>query len=244
MSYGPQEGGGEGPGGRDQPLALKPEEELKVGRKAYKEVMEDVHDRLLPTNTPEERRVSQVLGRLVKASEIPDLQKEINLRLQGYSFEWEAHVVREKQINAFCLPAGKIFVYTGIFDVTGSDDDLLATVMSHEIAHALAHHASERLAREQASGNPFTKLSYSRFQESEADHIGVFRMPFAGYEPRKSVEFWELMHKASQNRQRPPEILSDHPSDMTRIRALSKWAEDARAGKIAYDKQRTGPAGQ
>jgi predicted Zn-dependent protease len=91
------------------------------------------------------RRVGQ---RIERAVAIEPLQREINLHLHGYTFAWEYNVLASKQINAFCLPGGKVGVYSGLLPVTANDDQL-ATVMGHEIAHALAHHASERLAREQ-----------------------------------------------------------------------------------------------
>jgi predicted Zn-dependent protease len=153
---------------------------------------------------------------------------------------WEANVVRDRQVNAFCLPGGWIFVYTGILPVVGDRDDALAAVLAHEIAHALAHHGSERVAREQDGGNPFRRLSYNRMQESEADHIGLFLMTFAGYDPDQAVAFWERMARAHQGG--PPEILSDHPSDERRIRDLQTWAPHARAAKKAFDEGRIAPA--
>jgi hypothetical protein len=93
---------GEGPGGREQPLALTPRQELAVGLRAYQEVMEQARGRLLPDDDPRVIRVRRVLDRLVKASEIEPLQREIHLRLRGYRFEWEANVIRDRQINAFC----------------------------------------------------------------------------------------------------------------------------------------------
>src|SRR5205823_4001876 len=138
-------------------------------------------------------------------------------------FEWEYTVFDSNQINAFCMPGGKIGVYTGLLRIVQNDDQL-ATVLSHEIAHALAHHASERLARQGV--NPRRRddpritdilaglagLAHDRQQESEADHIGLFLMTFAGYDPHQAVTFWERMKQAAKGQSRP-EILSDHPSD-------------------------------
>src|SRR4029079_6821477 len=131
------------------------------------------------------------------------LQREISLRTKGYRFEWEASVVRDRQVNAFCLPAGEIVVFTGLLPVATTDDQL-ATVLSHEMAHALAHHVSERVAREQSATNILSSLSYDRLQESEADHIGLFLMTFAGYAPDQAVVFWERMHAAAGVGGRPP----------------------------------------
>jgi len=112
-------------------------------------------------------------------------------------------------------------------------------VLSHEMAHALAHHGSERVAREQEGGSIFRRLSYDRFQESEADHIGLFIMTFAGYDPDEAVEFWKRMQRAHGGGL--PEILSDHPSDENRVRALREWAPKARAAKRAFDSGRIAP---
>src|SRR4051794_22575701 len=172
--------GGEGPGRREQPLALNPRQELEVGRRAFQEVMAEHRDQLQPPSSPEVRRCRRVMERLAKAATIEPLQREINLRIRGYRFEWEVNVIRSQEINAFCLPAGKMFAYTGILKVIGDNDNFLATVISHEMAHALAHHASERIAREHGGG-VLRKLSYERGQEAEADHIGVFLMAFADF---------------------------------------------------------------
>src|ERR1700733_9154705 len=136
----------EGPGGRKQELALSPIQELGIGRRSQQEVLSEFRDRVLPIESPETRRVHAVSERLAKAAEIEPLQREILLHVRGYHFEWEEHVIKDKQINAFCLPAGKIVVFTGILPVT-ADDHQLATVLGHEMAHALAHHGSERVAR-------------------------------------------------------------------------------------------------
>jgi predicted Zn-dependent protease len=234
------EGAGSGPGGRNQPLALTPAQELAVGRRAYAQVMDEIRGRVLPPDSPEVVRVRRVTDRLVKAAGIRPLQKEILLRVEGYRFEWEANVVRDRQVNAFCLPAGKMFVYTGILPFAATDDQL-AAVMSHEIAHALAHHASERVARAQRSGgNVLSSLSYDRLQESEADHIGVFVMAFAGYDPAEAVTFWERMGRAGGLA--PPEFLSSHPSSERRVEDLREWVPRARAAKKAYDEGRIDPA--
>jgi predicted Zn-dependent protease len=149
-------------------------------------------------------------------------------------------VIQDNQVNAFCLPGGKIFVFTGILPVA-QDDHQLATVMSHEVAHALAHHSSERIAREQSGAGILRSLKYNRDQETEADHIGVFLMTFAGYDPHKAVTFWERMHQRMAGQQ-PPEFLSDHPSDEHRIEAMKKWVPRAVAGKQAFDRGDIAPA--
>jgi len=204
--------------------------------------MDEYRDRVLPDNHPDVHRVNRVVARLKTAAEIEPLQREIHLRVQGYVFEWQAIVVQERQVNAFCLPAGKMFVFTGILPVAATDDQL-ATVLSHEMAHALAHHGSERIAREQAGGGGLSRLRYDRFQESEADHIGVFLMAFAGFDPNEAVAFWQRMERLSGGRE-PPEFLSDHPGHETRVQQLREWAPKARAAKQAFDQGRVLPVGR
>jgi predicted Zn-dependent protease len=226
---------GEGPGGRPQRLALTPEQELEVGERAYRKVLAEYRGRILPADSPEVRQARQISQRIVKAAQIRPLQKEINLHLNRDRYAWDVSVVKDDRVNAFCLPAGKIVVFTGIVRFTKGNDDELATVLSHEISHALAHHASERIAREKGGAESiFRKLSFERAQESEADHIGVFLMTFAGYDPRAAVRFWMKMARLSKSRR--PEFLSDHPSDARRVRALQKWAYDAQRAKRAYDR--------
>lgn len=243
-------GRGEGPGHRRQSLALSPEQELQLGREASQEILSEPekYGRALPTDSVPVRRVHTVAGRIIKASRIEPLEREINLHIEGYKFDWEEHVLQNRQVNAFCLPAGKIFVFTGLLRVAENDDQL-ATVLSHEIAHALAHHASERVARamgdrEHGRGGLFAAFltkRYDREQESEADHIGIFLMTFAGYDPREAVRFWERMRQLN-TRGQPPEILSDHPSDLRRTQDIEKWVPRALDGKKAFDEGRIAPA--
>jgi predicted Zn-dependent protease len=151
------------------------------------------------------------------------------------------------------------------------DPDQLATVMAHEIAHALAHHASERLARERkyhaamaalngalgqiapherevligllGAGASVRGLAYDRQQESEADHIGLFLMTFAGYDPRATLRFWEKMQRLSEQHGKPPEILSDHPSDAHRIQQIRRWIPPAQNAYAAYRAGRVAGSG-
>jgi predicted Zn-dependent protease len=256
----------EGPGHRRQVLALSPEDELALGREAYQEIL--AHADVLPPEDPAVERVRRVGGRIVAATGIAPLMREINLREDGYQFEWEYNVIRSDRVNAFCLPAGKVAVFTGLLEFVDSDDEL-ATVLGHEMAHALAHHASERIAlnpqemaalravggrlgnldepRRQSlisllsAGAVLRSLSYNRFQESEADHIGVFLMTFAGYNPEAAVAFWERMREASAGSIRLPEILSDHPTDARRLAQLRGWVPLAEGAKRAYDKGEIAP---
>jgi predicted Zn-dependent protease len=259
---------GEGPGHRRQSLALTPEQEVALGRKAWDEVLHKYRE--LPPDHPDSQSVRHVGERIARAAKNEPLQREINLRVRGYQFDWDYCVLVDKQINAFCLPGGKVGVFTGLLPVAENDDQL-ATVMSHEIAHALAHHASERIARQQlteralqvlngtmgvldpedrrqlikalSAGAEFGSLKYERAQESEADHIGLFLMTFAGYDPDQTVAFWERMEAITAHSGRPPEILSDHPSDERRIAQLKGWIPQAKGAKRAFDQGRIAPAG-
>jgi predicted Zn-dependent protease len=262
---------GEGPGRRAQRLALSPSEEYELGAKTFAEVLREARQKnALLTSGPEVQHVATV-GRRLAAVATGDsrmsqlLRREINLRIEGYRFDWEFAVIRSNQVNAFCLPGGKVAVFTGLLTLIdregGGRADWLATVLGHEIAHALAHHASERLAQQAltdraaqvvagglgaispeerdrllkvlAVGEHFRRLPFDRRQESEADHIGVFLMTFAGYDPHAAVEFWQAMSQRGGGR--IPEILSDHPSDARRVAQLRMWADRATAAKKAFD---------
>jgi metalloendopeptidase OMA1, mitochondrial len=235
------QGGGQGPGHRQQQLAMSPAQELEVGRRAYREVLEKYRGKILSPDEPDAVRVRRVCNNIIRATGIRPLQREINLHLDRYHFDWEVHVVRSRQPNAFCLPGGKIVVFTAILPVAKNDDQL-ATVLSHEIAHALAHHASERIARAQREGKgilaTLANLRHNREQELEADHIGVFLMPFAGYNPEEAVRFWERMQQATGQGRELPGFLSDHPSDSERIQKMRQWAPWATKAKRAYDEGR------
>jgi metalloendopeptidase OMA1, mitochondrial len=228
---------GEGPGQRFQPLALTPQEELQLGREAYAEILSQA---VVVREGPEVDRVRRVSQRIAKAVEIEPLQREINLHLSQYRFEWEYAVIAEEQINAFCLPGGKIAVFTGLLQVVQNDDQL-AAVIAHEVAHALAHHTSERIARQQEFGRGLLSLAFDREQESEADHIGLFLMTFAGYDPQQAVVFWKEMEAIHQRGPHLPAILSNHPSDAHRERNMEQWVPVAKAAKIAYDEGRIAP---
>jgi metalloendopeptidase OMA1, mitochondrial len=253
--------GGEGPGHRVQRLILTPDQEYSLGEQAYREILRKSQ---VERGGPDVERVRRVGERIVRAAEIEPLQREVNYRLQGYRWDWEFNVLRDRRINAFCLPGGKVAVFSGLLPVA-EDDDQLAVVLGHEIAHALAHHSNERIAREQyqdralraAAGvlgqmdpdhartliallggaGEVRGLAYGRQQESEADHIGIFLMTFAGYDPDEAVRFWERMSEAASGG-RPPEILSDHPSDARRVANIRKWIPSAKAAKRAFDEGR------
>ncbi len=172
-----------------------------------------------------------------------------------YNYQYEFNLIESKDINAWCMPGGKVAVYSGILPVTRNDAGL-ATVMGHEIAHAIAQHAAERYSqmtlaqagggivgaavggRSQGTqqvvgqlyglGGQLALLKYSRNQESEADRLGLIFMAMAGYNPDNAVAFWERMAVAKEGNGTPPEFLSSHPSDATRIDAIRKLLPEAR----------------
>ncbi len=173
--------------------------------------------------------------------------------LNGY--KWEFNLVDNKEVNAWCMPGGKVVVYTGLLPVT-QNEAALAVVLGHEITHAVARHGNERMSQEMltqglgsivniATANnakvnsifntvygPGSQIGYSlpnsRNQEYEADHYGLIFSAMAGYNPREAVTFWERMAAASGN-QKPPEILSTHPADANRIEKIKGYMEEALA---------------
>jgi predicted Zn-dependent protease len=168
-------------------------------------------------------------------------------------YKWEMNLVESKEVNAWCMPGGKVVVYTGILPVTKTDAGL-AVVLGHEIGHAIAQHGSERMSQgliaqmggmalgEALKTKPAATqqlwmtafgagaqygalLPFSRLQESEADKIGLVLMAMAGYDPHEAVTFWERMQ--SVGGEKPPELMSTHPSDAHRIADLQKQIPEA-----------------
>ena len=181
---------------------------------------------------------------------------------EGYlaDYRWEYNLVEDKTVNAWCMPGGKIVFYTGILPITQTDTGI-AVVMGHEIAHALADHGAQRMSAGTIqqlvgvagnvafSNNPESQqifntaygvgsqvgvmLPFSRSHESEADAIGLQIMAIAGYNPDEAANLWRRM-KANSGGQAPPEILSTHPSNDTRIENLTQWAPAARQEAAKY----------
>lgn len=177
-------------------------------------------------------------------------------------YQWQVTLIDDpKTVNAWCLPGGKIAVYSGILPLA-QDDAGLAVVLAHETSHALAHHGAERISRMElmqvgeagilaavGAGKPSAvqavgaalgigsqlgiELPFSRTQESEADHIGLVLMAKAGYDPARAIDFWQRMTAAAGSNA-PPAFLSDHPSDASRITAIEKELPEAKANFIAH----------
>jgi predicted Zn-dependent protease len=169
-------------------------------------------------------------------------------------YKWEFNLVEDPQVNAWCMPGGKVVVYTGIMPVARGDAGL-AVVLGHEIAHAIAEHGNERMSQgllAQMGGVALSTalstrsaetqqlwmsvygvgaqygaiLPYGRMQESEADHLGLIFMAMAGYDPNEALTFWQRM-AANKGGQVPPEFLSTHPSDTTRIESIRRLIPEA-----------------
>ncbi|KPJ60891.1 MAG: peptidase M48 [Latescibacteria bacterium DG_63] len=206
----------------------------------------------LSTDENQTKMVKTVGRRIQGAVEQYLAEKNLSEELKGY--DWEFNLVESEELNAWCMPGGKVVVYTGLLPVT-SDETGLAVVMGHEIAHAVAKHGNERMSQAlvtQMGGMALSKamekkpeqtrqlwmaafgvgaqlgviLPYSRLHESEADHLGLIFMAMAGYDPREAVDFWERMAQ-QKGGGAPPELLSTHPSDETRIRQLKALVSEA-----------------
>lgn len=233
--------------GRTVRMGLSEQQEAALGVQSYREVLSKSQT---IESGPEVEMVRRCAARLAKAT-----------GEAGQKFDWKVSVVRSPQVNAFCLPGGKICVYTGILPVAKTEAGL-ATVMGHEMAHATLRHGSERLLKQKTTNTLMTGvrfsvgdlsyeqqravmgaigagaqygflLPFSREHESEADEIGLFYMARAGYDPRESVSFWQRM--AAQSSGQPMEFMSTHPAHATRIEDLKKLMPKALAlyqGKV------------
>lgn len=222
------------------------EDDVRLGTEAYDQVLEG--ERLL-TSGPEYEMVQRVTQRLVQAAQEIDPQIEDTPDGLSEQFPWEVRVIDNREmVNAFCLPGGKMAVYTGILPVAGSDAGL-AVVMGHEIAHATLRHGTQRVSQNigiegalailsattktdaqllelgRVLGNLGIGLPFSRSHELAADRVGLQYMAQAGYDPREAVGFWTRMSELSQGG--PPEFLSTHPSDDRRISQIESLLPEA-----------------
>lgn len=221
--------------GRHRLLLVSESTELELGATTYHEIIETSK---LSSDSTQVRRIRTIGRRIAQATGEKDYRWEFNL------------IEADSVMNAFCLPGGKVAVYSGILKIASSDEEL-ATVMAHEIAHAIARHGAERMSQmllvelggialEEALKTKGEKtidlakvaygagtgllyiLPYSRKHEEEADYMGLIYMAKAGYDPHAAVRFWEKMNQEFSNRE-PPEFLSTHPSSERRIENLKRW---------------------
>ncbi|SEN80314.1 Peptidase family M48 [Chitinophaga rupis] len=189
---------------------------------------------------------SRIAGAVTRYMNDHNAGKEIS------TYKWEFNLVNNKEVNAWCMPGGKVVVYTGLLPVT-QNETALACVMGHEIAHAIARHGNERMSqgliaqgiqvagsvalnRNPQAQNIFLQsfgvggnvglMAFSRQNELEADHLGVIFMAMAGYNPQEAIPFWQRMANTGGG-QKPPELLSTHPSDARRVQQLQQLMPEA-----------------
>ncbi len=220
--------------GRSQLRMVSTDQEMQLGLTSFEQMKKDVPI----SRDPAANALVQKVGKRIAAVAQNDLPEA----------QWEFVVFESKEANAFCLPGGKIGVYTGILPIT-HDEEGLATVIGHEVAHAAAHHGSERISQamlleagEKVVGTSVANLDprlqaaaalaygvgsqvgvvlpYSRRDESEADHIGLIYMARAGYNPQKAIEFWQRFATATAGESGPPSFLRTHPVTEVRIQQL------------------------
>ncbi|HEX3229392.1 MAG TPA: M48 family metallopeptidase [Pyrinomonadaceae bacterium] len=218
--------------GRKSHVAMSTREEASLGVQSYQQVLAQSES---INSGPDLEMVKRVASRLATAT-----------GKAGADFDWQVSLIRSSQANAFCLPGGKIVVYTGIIPIT-QNEPALATVLGHEMAHATSRHGSQRVLEQNLAQTALTGVAmslsdmdydkqravmgalgagtqfgvlmpFSRKHESEADEIGLLYMARAGYDPRESIRFWQRMENAGGAQ--PPEFLSSHPSHGTRIQQL------------------------
>ena len=226
--------------GRSQLQLMSPEQESQLGAQAFQQTLAKAK---LSSDAGASEMVTRVGSRIAAVTGHPE-------------YKWEYRLIQDdKQANAFALPGGKVAVYTGILPIT-RDENGLAAVLGHEIGHVVARHGGERISQQMlvnvglettmaalSRGNPATVqavasllgagatvgvlLPWSRAQESEADHLGLILMAKAGYDPHAARDLWVRMAAASQGSGKPPEFLSTHPSEPTRIKQIEGWMPEA-----------------
>ena len=234
--------------GRNQ-LSIIPASQLMS--MSFQQYDEFLKENKVSNDAKQSATIKKVGLKIQKAVEQYLATKNLSSHLDGYS--WEYNLVDNEQANAWCMPGGKVVFYTGILPIC-KDEAGIATVMGHEIAHAIAEHGGERMSQglivqlggmglqaalqnepaltQQLALTAFgigsqlgVTLPFSRLHESEADHMGLIFMAMAGYNPNAAVEFWQRM--AAQGGAAPSEFLSTHPSNQTRINDLKKLIPEA-----------------
>ena len=225
---------------RQQRMAVSSEEVNAGAQKAYSQMMAEAQKKnALDRDAAQVQRVKNIVSRLVPQT--------ATFRPDAAKWPWEVHVVSLDDVNAWCMPAGKMAVYTGLINKLQPSDDELAAVMGHEIAHALREHSREQISQQmgtqaaigiagalfgvgelgQGIGNMVADVTLnkpkSRTHETEADRIGVELAARAGYDPHAAVSLWEKMMKLGGSQ--PPQWLSTHPSNESRIADLKTYSE-------------------
>jgi len=236
--------------GRQQNLMVSDDQVLSLSFQQYSEYMQSAKPSTNSTNTAMVKRVGQNIAKAVESYLTQNGMAE-----DVKTYQWEFNLVQDNQVNAWCMPGGKIVVYEGLLPVT-QDEASLAIVLGHEIAHAVARHSAERLSnayKEQYGsaalsailsgvgvssgwqqiielgkqyGGALLTSGFSRKQESEADHIGLIFAAMAGYDPEVAVGFWQRMSSATGGGSNS--LFADHPSDATRIQQIQGWLPEAK----------------
>ncbi len=215
---------------RKQVVMFSPAQELQMGYQSAQKILK-------AERISNDRRINALVQRVG--------QKIARAAAQP-GYKWQFFVIEKDMLNAFCLPGGKVFVYTGLFKAVQNEDQL-AVVIGHEVAHAIARHGAERMsmiqlgrmgkeiASQTIGGGKYAQvinqaygagetygmvLPFSRKFEYEADEIGLYLMTKAGYNPREAVKFWDNMRRLKAGTRNPPEFLSTHPADVNRIRKI------------------------
>lgn len=239
----------------DKSLSIEQEEAL--GLQAYQEILSQ--ERALDPNSQVAQQIRDIARRLIAKIEPveADLATRNNLQPQHLSrgFEWDVSVIDSPQVNAFCLPGGKMAVYTGLVPVA-QNADAMAAVMGHEIAHAVLRHGAQRMSRQKleqigqmagamsgmdhgtlqtvyAAYGYTSQLPYARGHETEADEIGLMLAAAACFNPQEAIALWERMEQAKGG-QSPPEFASTHPSSGTRIENLQRLMPQAMEFRAKY----------
>ena len=240
--------------GRKQLLDTSAQEEAALGLQSYQEILQQSN---VVRSGPLPEQVQGIAQRLVEAAPKVEAylaeQSGTPASTDWSAYEWQVSVIESDQVNAFCLPGGKIAVYTGIVPVAANSDGL-AAIMGHEIAHALLRHGGERMAQQKlvqigsiaasmstgdmdpgqrqmvmaaigAGAQYGVLLPFSRSHESEADKVGLLLTAAACFNPQEAPKLWERM--ASLGNQKPPEFMSTHPAEGTRITQLNAWMAEA-----------------
>ncbi len=235
--------------GRKQFNLLPESQMIGMSSVAYVDFLKE--NKVAPIKDSDSRMVKKVGQKIANAVEQYLRENHESKRVEG--FNWEFNLVEDPSVNAWCMPGGKVVVYTGILPIT-QDEAGLAVVMGHEIAHAIARHGNERMSTnilaqvglttlnavlEQKPqlandmiltaagvGTQLGLLKFSRNHESEADKMGLVFMAMAGYNPETAPKFWERMSAAGG--EAPPQFLSTHPSHETRIQDLNDYMDEAK----------------
>jgi predicted Zn-dependent protease len=226
---------------RHQRMLVSEQEVEASAKQAYSQMMAEAQKKnALDRDAAQVARIKNIIGRLIPQTAV--------FRADAPKWQWEAHVISLDEVNAWCMPGGKMAVYTGLIQKLQASDDELAAVMGHEISHALREHSREAVSRQMGTqmavgiagalfgigdlgqglanmvADVTLNLPNSRTNETEADRIGVELAARAGYNPHAAISLWEKMAKLNSSGQ-PPKFLSTHPSNEDRIKDLRIYAE-------------------